>query len=303
MSETRAVDAADAGPGREPDPVRGDPAAVDDDALRHAELAAFLRARRRALQPEDVGLSRSSGRRVSGLRREEVALLASVSMTWYTWLEQGRNIRTTPQILDSLARALLLDDANHRYLRRLGGHPLASSRQDDAAPDAHHGSLRALVDEQMPSPALLIRPNGDLVNWNAAVSRLWFDPGTVPQERRNGLVMLTSELLQGTLINWEDHCRKVIAGFRAEAGKRLGDPRNAQLVQMLTEASGVFRDAWAQHEVKRLAGDRYVHQSKFGEITTEQLALRPIGSPMHILLVHRLADDVSRTRMLQLLDD
>jgi hypothetical protein len=283
--------------GSRDDPVGG------DDALRHAELAAFLRARRRILQPEDVGLSRSSGRRVSGLRREEVAMLASVSMTWYTWLEQARNIHTTPQVLDSLARALRLDDVSHRYLRRLGGHPVASSRSDDVWSEAAQRSLWALVDEQMPSPALLIRPNGDLGKWNAAVSKLWFDPNTIPQERRNGLMMLTSDMLRDTLVGWEDHCRNVIAGFRAEAGKRLGDPRNAQLVDMLSESSGVFRDTWAQHQVKRMEGERYVHQSKVGEITTEQVALRPIGSPTHILLVHRLADEISRSRMLELLAD
>jgi transcriptional regulator with XRE-family HTH domain len=272
-------------------------------ALLHAELAAFLHARRSALQPEDVGLTRTPRRRVRGLRREEVARRASVSVTWYTWLEQARNIRTTPQVLDALSSALQLDAANHRHLRRLGGHPISGAQQDDQVPDTVEASLHALVDEQMPAPALLIRPNGDLVKWNAAVSRLWFDPDMIPPERRNGLIMLTSDTMRTKLVDWEDHCRRVTAGFRAAASKRLGDPRTAHLVEMLTEASGIFQEAWVQNEVKRTAGDRYVLQSSAGAITTEQIALRPICSPMQILLVHRLVDEVSRTRMLKLLSD
>src|SRR5688572_25443529 len=118
-----------------------------EEQARRDELAAFLRARRESLQPEDLGIPRRGRRRVEGLRRHEVADHAAVSVTWYTWLEQGRDIRTTPQVVDALARALQLDADGHRYLRRLAGMPLTNpeSEQPDADP-----SLVGMVDALLP---------------------------------------------------------------------------------------------------------------------------------------------------------
>lgn len=273
-----------------------------DDAVRRMELADFLRARRRELNPKDVGLPRSSRRRVSGLRREEVADLAALSLTWYTWLEQGRKIRTTPGVLDALARALHLDEANHRYLRYLGQHPVPENAPIAGASESAQGRLRALLDDQLPSPALLFRPNGDMVAWNDALRKLWRDPDTLPPQRRNGLLELANEHAQMLLVDWESHFRRVVANFRAEIGKHPGNKRAAELIAMLMDESEVFRDAWPRHEVQRRTGDRYVcRHPDVGEIITESVSLRPIGAPSLIFLVHRVTDEASRSRMLQLL--
>lgn len=288
--------------GSPPEELHEPPAGVPSgtDADRRAQLADFLRAKRLAVQPEDIGLRSRGRRRVKGLRREEVADLASVSVTWYTWLEQARDIRTTPQVLDSIARALRLDEASHRYLRRLGGHPVTTS---PSPPAASPSGLLALVDDLLPCPATLITPNGDLVAWNRGLCRLWDDPEQLRLEHRNGLIMLLREPVRTRLVDWEAHSEQAIASFRAEAGKHVGDRRFAEVVAHLTETCDVFRQAWERHDVRRLAGDQYTYRHpEVGEITTEQVGLRPMGAPSLILVVHRLVDDPSRARMKALLE-
>jgi hypothetical protein len=272
------------------------------DATRRGELAAFLRARRRALQPEDVGLPRLPSRRVAGLRREEVAELAWISVTWYTWLEQGRDIGTTSQILDSLAHALKLDESGWAYLRRLGGHPLETSEMPLEVPDVTPELLRVLVEQQGPCPALLLRSNSDVVAWNEAMSRVWIDPATIDPKLRNGLLMLlTNDMMRTTMDDWELHCRRGIAWFRAEVGKRLGDPRNEELVELLLERSDVFRKVWPEHHIEQLGSEPYQYRHpKVGQLATRHILLRPFGWPSYTLLVHQPVDDSSRAKVVEL---
>lgn len=277
-------------------------AAPTIEAARRAELAAFLRARRRALQPEDVGLSRSPQRRVTGLRREEVADLAWMSVTWYTWLEQGRDIRTTPQILDSLARALQLDESARAHLRRLGGQPLETSHLAAELSDDTPEYLRVLTDQQGPCPALLLRGNSDVVAWNDAACKVLVDPATIEPRLRNGLLMLlTSDLMRSTLEDWEFHCRRAIAWFRSEVSQRLGDRRNEELVELLLERSELFREVWPQHHVEQLGSEpyRYYH-AQVGQLATRHILLQPFGWPSYALVVHQPVDDVSRAKLHEL---
>jgi MmyB-like transcription regulator ligand binding domain/Helix-turn-helix domain len=272
-------------------------------AARRAELAAFLRARRRALKPEDVGLPRSPSRRVVGLRREEVAELAWMSVTWYTWLEQGRDIRTTSQILDSLSRALMLDESGQAHLRRLGGHPLEASQFAIEASDDTPESLRMLTENQGPYPALLLRNNSDVVAWNDATSKVLVDPANIEPRLRNGLLMLlTNEPMRNTLDDWEFHCRRGIAWLRAEIGTRFGDERNAELVELLLERSELFREVWPEHNVERLGSEPYhYYHPEVGQLTTQHILLRPAGWPAYTLLIHQPVDDSTREKLLAVL--
>ena len=271
-----------------------------EQAARREELAAFLRARREALQPETVGIPRRGRRRVKGLRRHEVADIAAVSVTWYTWMEQGRDIRTTPQVIDSLARALMLDDDEHRHLRRLAGIPITDP--DTRLSQGDEGLLQ-LVDDLSPHPAHLNEPATDLFAWNRAYAVLFVDPDTLEPRHRNGLwIQLMTDEVRGRLVDWEPETSHTIARFRAEAGKYPGDQRFAELIDELNETSEFFRQEWVRHEVQGFSShmESFEHP-EVGTIRARIVILRPLNHPHLTLMIHQLADDESRQRMDKLL--
>ncbi len=149
---------------------------------RRAELATFLRIRRAELKPEDVGLRVPPGRRnTPGLRREEVAQVSGVGVTWYTWLEQGRSITASAHVIDALARAFRLDRENHCHLRHLAGLP---TPEPDQMPEGATPELNRLLAALVPAPACLLGQRFDFVAWNETFAALW-DPGGLPEGRRN----------------------------------------------------------------------------------------------------------------------
>ena len=270
----------------------------DHAAARRHELAEFLRVRRDEIQPEDVGLKRQGRRRVKGLRRHEVADLAAVSLTWYTWMEQGRPIRTSPSVLDAIAHALKLDDDGRQHLRRLGG-VAVEAFQGVKEPDP---SLVGIVDDLLPAPAYLITPANDLVAWNTAYSRLFADPTTC---KNNALwMMLFSEDCRAHIVDWERETIEIIAAFRAEAAKFPADGRINELVEELTGLSPLFREAWEGHHVRRFQPHvQQVQHRDVGLVSTQLLQLRPLDQPSLLLRIHRPADDESRERLRSLLVD
>src|SRR5579863_5754258 len=139
--------------------------------LRRSELAAFLRSRRERITPEDVGLPGGYRRRTAGLRREEVAQLAGVGVTWYTWLEQGRPIRASVQVLDAVARTLRLDSVERQHLFRLAEIPDAAA--DGAANQLLPAEVRAVLDQLVPMPANVVTERFDILAWNAAYAVLF----------------------------------------------------------------------------------------------------------------------------------
>jgi len=272
-----------------------------EEHARREELAAFLRARRESLQPEDLGIPRRGRRRVKGLRRHEVADTACVSVTWYTWLEQGRDIRTTPQVIEALARALRLDDDGHRYLRRLAG--IAPRNLDQPNHPTPDNSLSALVDTLLPHPAHLMEPVTDLVAWNRAYADLFVDPADLETHQRNGLwIQVMHPVLRQRLDDWEGETEFAIARFRAEASKYPGDRRFAQVTNGLRSGSEFFSRVWDRHEVQGFAGrvETVIHP-EVGPVRARLVQLRPLDHPRLLLMVHMLEDDESRDRMNQLL--
>jgi transcriptional regulator with XRE-family HTH domain len=276
------------------------PERVDDAGARRQELAQFLRARRASIQPEDVGLVRSSRRRVRGLRRHEVADLASVSVTWYTWLEQGRAERPSLQVLDSVSRALRFDEESRRHVRRLAGMPTGGVHRVSHVADP---GLTAMLDDLLPSPAYLLTPANDLVAWNAAYARLFVDPSDLPPQHRNALwMMLFCKEMRNRITGWDIEVRETIARFYAESSRFTGDKRCAELIAELSETSELFKEAWKLQEVKRFVGHRQaVHHEDVGLIETQLFQLRPLDHPSLVLMVHRPADDESRSRLSELL--
>jgi transcriptional regulator with XRE-family HTH domain len=205
-----------------------------------AELAAFLKAHSARLTPSDVGLPgdlEPGRRRTPGLRREEVAELAGLSLTWYTWLEQGRKIAASPQVIDALARALRLAPAEHRYLRRLAGlaDPLEQRITDDSR-------LQRLVDSMMPNLAVVHDGCFDFVVWNAAFARIRTDPAELPEDRRNLMRwMFTDERNRAIMLRWEAAARAILGQFRVIVGRTPAHPHLTSIVAGLNEASAEFR--------------------------------------------------------------
>ncbi|CAN3131189.1 hypothetical protein ACNUDN_05006 [Mycobacterium sp. smrl_JER01] len=223
-----------------------------------------------------------------------------MSVTWYTWLEQGRDIRATPQVIEALARALQLDDSEHSYLCRLAGvTPKAIQPRRPHLGD----SLVDLVDSLLPNPAQLMLPATDLITWNRAYARIFVDPSTLPEADRNALwIQAMCPEIRRHLVNWEGETQIAVGRFRAEAAKYPGDPHFSRIIGRLTEANDFFRDIWGRHEVQSFE-DRVktIEHPDVGAIRVSVVKLRPLDHPHLMLLVHMLDDDDSRARANRLL--
>ncbi|MFI0445471.1 helix-turn-helix transcriptional regulator [Actinomadura sp. 6N118] len=276
----------------------------DGKSARRAELAAFLRARRARLRPADVGLPQdvSPGRRrTPGLRREEVAELSGVGLTWYTWLEQGRDISASSQVIDALARALLLDPHSHRHLRDLAG--LATPSSETAGEDVLP-RLRRLVDAAAPNLACVYDPCFDFLVWNGPYAHVRQDPGLFPRDRRNLVwMMFTDTEIAGRLVRWEPAARAVVAQFRAAVGRRPDDPRLAHIVAELSETSPKFREWWTEYTIRPFVPATIgVDHPEAGLIRLELFQFRPVEHPGLLMVLQVPAGAVDRERVASLLD-
>lgn len=242
-----------------------------------AELAAFLRARRDAVTPEQVGLPRGQGRRTPGLRREEVALLAGVSVTWYTWLEQGRRINASPDVLRAIGRALRLDDAGEAHLLALA-QPADSPVE---APSEAPSALVRLIDALDPAPAYVLGPRWEFLAWNAAEARLYPPIEHLEGVERNLLwVLFAHPATRELIVDWDLHARQALAEFRAATSASRNDPVLADLVDRLCAVSAEFATWWAEHDVAAFETRlrRFRHPAA-GELTFEYQLLAPAEWP------------------------
>ncbi|MFD7083931.1 helix-turn-helix domain-containing protein [Streptomyces sp. NPDC059918] len=259
--------------------------APDSDVRRH-ELADFLRSRRERITPEQVGLVRGRRRRTPGLRREEVAQLSAVGVTWYTWLEQAREIQVSPQVLDALARALLLDASERAHLFALAGAP-------DPAPHAPCPSvtpaLRAMLDQLGPIPACVQNSRYDILAYNSAYGRLLCDLDAVAPEDRNCLwLAFTNAEWRASMADVAEVNRTIVAKFRAAMAEHLAEPAWKALLARLEARSPEFRELWARHEVLGLgAKTKYVRNAHVGLLHLEHtnLWLGPAAGPRLVTMV------------------
>jgi transcriptional regulator with XRE-family HTH domain len=262
---------------------------------RRAELADFLKHRRGLVSPESVGLEANGRRRTPGLRREEVAQLAGVGLSWYTWLEQGRDIKPSAQVLDALARTLRLDAGERAHLFHLARVELPLPADDyprEAPPE-----LREVVDALLPNPAYLIGPRSDVLAWNAAAARIMGQPTAAPDGRPNLLWWLFAgdRPLQGQL---RDTARNALARFRAEHARRINDPDFAALIEALEEASPEFRAWWPRHEVlTEQLGTKTIEHPELGTLRLHHLQSVPTSHPDLRLTQFAPADEATRATL------
>jgi transcriptional regulator with XRE-family HTH domain len=214
---------------------------------RRRELAEFLRTQRGRISPEKLGLRSTTRRRVEGLRRDEVAELADISVTWYTWLEQGRDINVSAQALDRIATALQCGDDERSYLFELAGEYPPQPGPKAVAPPAN---LQLLLDALDPDPAYVIGPRFDVIAWNASAADVFGDFGRYPDGLRNLLwILLTEPSMQDLFVEWERFVRCLLAWFRRAYSKAPDEPKWTGLVMALERASPHFRAWWKLHEV------------------------------------------------------
>lgn len=267
---------------------------LSDDPGRRL-LGAFLRSRRERLSPGDVGISGSSRRRTPGLRREEVAVLSGVSLSWYTWLEQGRDIKVSRQVLASLARSLKLSPPEVRHLYRLCGELPPDLGASHRCPEADP-SLAAMLRALEPNPAVLLDQHWDVLAWNRPEAELFTDFGTLPAERRNMLwVIFARSTARSLMADWEAQARQVLAQFRMRADEEPGDPRFAAVVADLLAGAPDFARFWQRHEV---ADYRSVHKDfthpRAGRLALRQSKLIAADDPRIHLLALLPADEPTR---------
>jgi transcriptional regulator with XRE-family HTH domain len=215
---------------------------------RRAELADFLKARRAALQPTDVGLPGCRRRRTPGLRREEVAQLAGVGTTWYTWLEQGRDVCPSLSVLEALSVALRMTSAERAHLIMLG-------RGEQAPPPAAERervspTMRRLIANLGSNPAYLLGRRWDVLAWNDAYSAIFGDPAKIPCEKRNAIWLIFMDPTRREIMpDWDVSARHMLARFRADHAQHIGDPSFDSLIEALLRHSPDFRRWWPRHEV------------------------------------------------------
>ncbi|MER6686066.1 helix-turn-helix domain-containing protein [Streptomyces olivaceoviridis] len=240
------------------------------NSASHSHLGAFLRARRAQLTPQECGLPETdSARRVAGLRREEVAQLAAISVDYYTRLEQGR-VRASAPVLVTLVRALRLDDDQKRYLYGLAGRSEDRPRRRRPAQPVRP-PMRRLLDQLTHTPALVLGKRLDILAWNSAATALYTDFAALPPARRNYIRLLFTDPAVRTLHrDWDHDARDAVAALRMEAAADPDDPELARLVGELSLRDTDFCTWWAEHRVSTAGyGTKRYRHPLVGELTLD----------------------------------
>lgn len=268
------------------------------------ELGEFLRARRSRLRPRDVGLEPGGRRKVTGLRREEIALLAGLSTDYYQRMEQGREVRPSDDVLDALAGALSLDDEARRYLftlARAARRP-TPARSRRRGPERVPDSTRRLL-HTMGTPAMVLGRHLDVLAWNALAEALLGDPATLPAARRNVLIALFEDPeARVRCPDWEGFALEYIGMLRAAVATDPDHPRATTIIGELSIRSADFRRLWARHDVRETVhGRKLFRHPQVGGITLDWDAYPLPGNPGPVLLVYTAEPGSADAQRLQLL--
>jgi len=272
-------------------------------AIRRSELAAFLRSRRERIVPEDVGLPSGHRRRTAGLRREEVAQLAGVGVTWYTWLEQGRPIRASMQVLEAVARTLRLDAVERQHLFRLAEVP-------DTAP-ADHGGLQLrpevllILDRLNPMPASVVTERFDILAWNAAYQVLFpYIAQASPGQRNALLYCFTRPDCCSAVQNRAGQLAAMTAQLRAAYGHHVGDAPWTSFIRRMEAASPEFAAMWATQDVAQPAQYAKVFRHPlYPRLPMTSTSFAVQAAPGARMVVYTPDDEATRAAMERLVAD
>jgi transcriptional regulator with XRE-family HTH domain len=274
---------------------------MDERITTENLLATFLKDRRAKLDPAAFGFP-AQRRRTPGLRREEVAQRANISATWYTWLEQGRGGAPSADVLDRIARALMLTDVEreHLFLLGLGRPPEARYRKDKGVTPR----LQRVLDALDPSPAVIRTAIWDVVAWNRAAAVMLIDYGSLPPEQRNILrFIFLDPRARAAQHDWESVARFVLGAFRVDAARAGAAAEVQPLVDELCRLSPEFRAMWADNDVRGPHGEAVKHMSHpvLGPVAFEYSAFAVDGRPDLSMVVYNPATPADAKRIESLL--
>ena len=266
--------------------------AFTDIAARRRQSGEFLRSRRERLTPSDVGLPNGFRRRTPGLRREEVALLAGVGTTWYTWLEQGRDVRPSAEVLAALADALRLDAAEKRHLYILNDRP--PPEPGSTGPEVVEQPLLRMLESFAGQPAYVLGRRWDVLAWNRAAELLFGDYGRLEGDARNIMhIVFANKAHRRLLVDWREVAETALAMFRADSARYAGDPDFERLIASLTRISPEFRELWPRQDVLRSLGShKRIKHPIAGRMNFEYTSFAVMGqADMKLIVYTPLATD------------
>jgi transcriptional regulator with XRE-family HTH domain len=272
---------------------------MDERANRENLLGTYLRDRRSKLDPTAFGFSHGR-RRTAGLRREEVAQRANISPTWYTWLEQGRGGAPSADVLDRIARALMLTDAEREHLFLLGlGRPpeVRYQNREGVTP-----RLQRVLDALDPSPALIRTATWDVVAWNRASTVMLTDYASIPAERRNILrFIFFSPQARAAQYDWTSVARYAVGAFRVDVARAGAAEQVSAFVDELCRTSPEFDAMWRDNNVStHHEGVKHIKHPVLGRLAFEFSAFAVDGRPDLTMLIYNptMPEDVERIRSL-----
>lgn len=269
---------------------------------RRPELAAFLRGRRARVTPADVGMPPGFRRRTPGLRREEVAQLSGVGVTWYTWLEQGRPINASAQVLDAVARTLRLDQPEREHLYHLAEVPYEADPQ--TAAQVVGPEVQSILDALDPHPAVVYNSRFDILATNPAYRDLFFVPGTPEQGAYNALWTLFRLPEEDCpMVFRESELPVMVATLRSSYGLHAGEPVWEDFIRRLSEASPFFDRLWRDGDVAQ-PGPRVktFRHAAVGQMRMTSVSLSIHGMPECRIVVYQPDDEETHLRAARLRD-
>jgi transcriptional regulator with XRE-family HTH domain len=279
--------------------------AQPQQAQRRTELAGFLRSRRARITPKDVGMPPGLRRRTPGLRREEVAQLAGVGVTWYTWLEQGRPINASVQVLDAVGRVLQLDLTEREHLYRLAGIPYVRTPVSDV--EVVGEEVLGILDALNPLPAAVYNARYDVQASNATYRVMWPMTSLVDRHDRNVLYKLfTVPRCCSTFVNAERELPSMVAQLRRSYGGHMGEPAWESFIARLIKESSAFAQLWASGDVaapgKRVKVFRH-HSVGVVNMTSSSLSIDGMAEHRVIVYTPVAAADAEQIERLRAIDD
>ncbi|MFJ8634220.1 helix-turn-helix transcriptional regulator [Streptomyces sp. NPDC093568] len=249
------------------------------------DLGDFLRSRRGRIRPEDLGLPSYGRRRVPGLRREEVAQLAGVSVDYYVRLEQGRGQHVSDAVLDAVARVLQLDETEHAYLRTVARPRRRGARRPEAA--RVRTGVQALLDSMDRTPAFVMNARMDVLAWNSLADAMNGYSRTAPADRNIPRQVFLDPGAHTVFPDWPDIAAQAAAHLRLSAGHRPDDARLDALIGELSVKSPDFRRLWADHQVKAcMSGTKRVRHPLTGLLSLPFETLTVPADPEQTVVVY-----------------
>jgi transcriptional regulator with XRE-family HTH domain len=275
---------------------------MDERATHENHLGSYLKDRRTKLDPAAFGLP-SERRRTSGLRREEVAQRANISPTWYTWLEQGRGGAPSADVLDRIARALMLTDVEreHLFLLGLGRPPEARYRKSDGVTPR----LQRVLDALEPTPALIRTATWDVVAWNRAATAMLIDYRSLPPEQRNILrFIFLDPRFRAAQEDWKSVARFIVGAFRVDAARAGAAAAVEPLVDELCRLSPEFEAMWRDNDVRGVHGEavKHIKHPILGPIAFEYSVFAVDGRPDLSMVVYTPATSTDAEKIRSLME-